>query len=145
VDYGRPDNEKDRRLLKLATTFDDRLKAQQEAKKALLAKFKPKPMVTASEPPADRELKRRQELEALRAQRQAEKEARARARAEAEEKARLEREAAEAAMRAEKKAQIKERRSLEKMTAAERRASKLAAYAQYKTAKAQGLIYDFDD
>jgi hypothetical protein len=78
------------------STFSDRQAASVAAKKALLEKFKPKPMVQA-EAPINHEAERLAKLEALRAERQAEKEARQRAREEAEraaEQARLEAEAA---------------------------------------------------
>jgi regulator of protease activity HflC (stomatin/prohibitin superfamily) len=78
------------------STFSDRQAASVAAKKALLEKFKPKPMVQA-EAPINHEAERLARLEALRAERQAEKEARQRAREEAEaaaEQARIEAEAA---------------------------------------------------
>lgn len=78
------------------STFSDRQAASVAAKKALLEKFKPKPMVQA-EAPINHEAERLAKLEALRAERQAEKEARQRAREEAEaaaEEARIEAEAA---------------------------------------------------
>ena len=78
------------------STFSDRQAASVAAKKALLEKFKPKPMIQA-EAPINHEAERLAKLEALRAERQAEKEARQRAREEAEaaaEQARIEAEAA---------------------------------------------------
>ena len=78
------------------STFSDRQAASVAAKKALLEKFKPKPMVQA-EAPINHEAERLAKLEALRAERQAEKEAKQRAREEAEraaEQARIEAEAA---------------------------------------------------
>lgn len=62
----------------------DRFATAAEAKKALLAKFKPKPTVTAPEGALGREARLAAEREALRAKRQAEKEAAERAKAEAE-------------------------------------------------------------
>ena len=74
------------------TGFADRISAQQEAKKAMLAKFKPKPAV--QDPDFDkREELRAAELEAVRA-----------ARAEAKEKARLEALAREEELMAAKRA-----------------------------------------
>jgi hypothetical protein len=52
--------------------FTDRLSAQAEAKKAMLAKFKPKPMVAAADFQT-REERRQAELAAVRAAREAEK------------------------------------------------------------------------
>jgi Tfp pilus assembly protein FimT len=82
------------------TTFSERQAASVAAKKALLEKFKPKPMVVA-ETPINHEAERLARLEAVRAQRQEEKEAKQRAREEAAaaaERARIE--AVEAAERA---------------------------------------------
>ncbi|HEX5005944.1 MAG TPA: DUF6481 family protein [Hyphomonadaceae bacterium] len=78
------------------STFSDRQAASVAAKRALLEKFKPKPMIQA-EAPINHEAERLAKLEAVRAQRQAEREARQRAREEAEraaEEARIEAEAA---------------------------------------------------
>lgn len=111
------------------STFSDRQAASLAAKKALLEKFKPKPMVVA-ETPIDHEAERRRRLEEVRAQRQAEKEARQRAREEAAaaaEQARLEAEAAaerarieaehmsDAQKRAERKARKKEIKEMAKL------------------------------
>jgi hypothetical protein len=83
-------------LKKLATTFNDRLEAAAEAKKAMLAKFKP--MAAAPDPDFDkREAEREAEREAIRAARAAEKQAKKESLAHAEE-ARL---AAEAKLREE--------------------------------------------
>ncbi len=104
------------------STFSDRQAASVAAKKALLEKFKPKPMVVA-EAPINHEAERLRRLEDVRAQRQAEKEAKQRAREEAAaaaEQARAEAEAAaerarleaehmsDAQKRAERKARKKE-------------------------------------
>jgi hypothetical protein len=70
-------------LKKLKTTFGDRLEAAAEAKKAMLAKFKPLPTVT--DPDFDkREAEREAEREAIRAARAAEKQAKKDAVAQAE-------------------------------------------------------------
>jgi hypothetical protein len=83
------------------TGFADRISAQQEAKKAMLAKFKAKP--TVQDPDFDkREEQRAAELEAVRA-----------ARAEAKEKARLEALARQEELMAAKRAERKERKALE--------------------------------
>jgi hypothetical protein len=82
------------------STFSERAAASAAAKQALLAKFKPKPAVTAPEP-IDHEAERRAKIEAVRQQRFEEKLAKQKAREEAaaaEEAARIE--AAAAAERA---------------------------------------------
>jgi Family of unknown function (DUF6481) len=78
------------------STFSERQAASVAAKKALLEKFKPKPMVQA-EAPINHEAERLRRLEAVRAQRLDEKEAKQRARedaAAAAEQARIDAEAA---------------------------------------------------
>jgi diaminopimelate decarboxylase len=83
------------------TGFADRISSQQEAKKAMLAKFKAKP--TVQDPDFDkREELRAAELEAVRA-----------ARAEAKEVARLEAIARQEAIMAVKRAERKERKIAE--------------------------------
>ncbi len=111
------------------STFNDRQAASLAAKKALLEKFKPKPMVQA-EAPIDHEADRLARLESIRTQRQDEKEARQRAREEAAiaaEQARLEEFAAaerarqeaehlsDAQKRAERKARKKEVKEMAKL------------------------------
>jgi hypothetical protein len=78
------------------STFSERQAASVAAKKALLEKFKPKPMVQA-EAPINHEAERLRRLEAVRAQRLDEKEAKQRAREEAAAAAEAARIAAEAA------------------------------------------------
>jgi hypothetical protein len=91
------------------TGFADRISSQQEAKKAMLAKFKAKP--TVQDPDFDkRDEQRAAELEAVRA-----------ARAEAKEVARLETLARQEEIAAVKRAERKERKTLE---AAEQRVRK---------------------
>jgi hypothetical protein len=110
------------------TGFTDRLTAQQEAKKALLARFKPKP--AAPDPEFDKlQAKRAAESVALRQQRDLEKAEIRRQKAEAE-AARLaaEREAQEA-IEAEKRAARKERKQL---TKEEQKAARDARYAARK-------------
>jgi hypothetical protein len=76
--------------------FDDRLKASAEAKKAMLAKFQPKPAV--QDPDFDkREAEREAEREAIRAARAAERDAKKQAAVDAEQ----ERKAAEQKVREE--------------------------------------------
>jgi Family of unknown function (DUF6481) len=106
------------------STFSDRQAASVAAKKALLEKFKPKPMVVA-EAPINHEAERLRRLEAVRAQRQEEKEAKQRAREEAAaaaEQARIE--AAEAAERA--------RLEAEHMSDAQKRAERKARKKEVK-------------
>jgi membrane protein involved in colicin uptake len=110
------------------TGFTDRLTAQQEAKKALLARFKPKP--AAPDPEFDKlQAKRAAEKEALRQQRELEKAEVRRGKAYAE-AARMaaEREAQEA-IEAEKRAARKERKQL---TKEEQKAARDARYAARK-------------
>jgi hypothetical protein len=115
------------------STFSERQAASVAAKKALLEKFKPKPMVQA-EAPIDHEALRRERAEALRLERLAEKEAKQRAREEAAaaaelarleaiaaaERAKLEAEhlsdAQKRAERKERKKQVKEAAKLKKET-----------------------------
>jgi hypothetical protein len=101
----------------LKTGFAERLTAAQEAKKALVAKLKPKPMVTA---PVfeSREQIRERELAAVRA-----------ARAEAKQAARLESLAREEAALEAKRGERKERKAL---TKAEQKARRDAKYAARK-------------
>lgn len=102
------------------STYSDRQAASAAAKKALLEKFKPKPMVQA-ESPIDHEAERRARAEALRAEREAEKLERQRIREEAAaaaEKARLE--AAAAAEQARLDAEL----SIDSQKRAERKARK---------------------
>ncbi len=104
------------------TSFNDRLKAAAEAKKAQLAKFKPKP---ANPDPNfhEREAIRQAELDAVRQRRLAEKEA-ARKAAEEAEAARVQ------ALLADEDAQLELKR-------AERKARKAAAKAEAR-AKREG-------
>jgi len=109
--------------------FNERLTTAAEAKKALLEKFKPKPMITAVEP-IDRTARLEAQREAIRQQRVAEKEAALIARAEAAETARRAAFAAEQAALEAKRAERKDRKSLQKMDAQQRRAERLAAYSK---------------
>jgi hypothetical protein len=102
----------------LKTGFADRLTAQAEAKKAMLAKFKPKPTVQA-EAFESREETRQRELEAVRA-----------ARAEAKEQARL---AAEAKRLSELEMKRGERKQRKATTKAEQRAAREAKAAARRT------------
>ncbi|HZK99468.1 MAG TPA: DUF6481 family protein [Caulobacteraceae bacterium] len=97
--------------------FEDRLSAAAEAKKALVAKLKPKPMVTAPGLPSREEL-REAELAVVRQKR-----------AEAKEVARLAAEAAEQATLEAKRGERKERKAL---TKAEQKARRDAKYAARK-------------
>jgi hypothetical protein len=103
--------------------------AAAEAKKAMLARFQPKP--TVIDPNfVDREARKAAELEAIRAARQAEKEASQAARAA---KAEADRQAAlldNLAILEAKKAERKERKQNMKQDAQQRRAERLALYAR---------------
>lgn len=98
----------------LKTGFADRLTAQAEAKKAMLAKFKPKPMVQA-ETFESREEIRQRELESVRA-----------ARAEAKEQAR---QTAESKRLADLEMKRGERKQRKATTKAEQRAAREAKAA----------------
>ncbi|HTI66721.1 MAG TPA: DUF6481 family protein [Caulobacteraceae bacterium] len=102
------------------TTFSDRITAANDAKKARLASFKPKPMVQAPTP-LDREAERAAEREAVR-----------QARAAAKEAARLEALARQEAELANKRSAIKERKAL---TAAEQKEKRDARYAARQARK----------
>lgn len=119
------------------STFSDRAAASAAAKQALLAKFKPKPAVTAPEP-IDHEAERKARVEALRQQRQEEKLARQKAREEAAaaaEAARLEAIAAaerakleaEHLTDAQKRAERKERKKAIKEAAKAKKESRASA------------------
>ena len=97
--------------------FSDRLQLQAEAKKAMLAKFQPKPMVNDPDL-VDRATRKEQEREAIRIARAEAKEAAAQAKLEAEQ-----------AQLDEKRRAIKERKAL---TAAEQKARRDARYAARK-------------
>ena len=113
------------------TGFSDRISTQQEAKKALLAKFKPKPTVT--DPEFDKLAeKRAAEKEAVRIEHEAAKAEERRIKQEREE-ARLAAERdSEEAIEAEKRANRKERKQL---TKEEQKAARDARYAARKSAK----------
>ena len=118
------------------STFSDRQAASLAAKKALLEKFKPKPMVQA-EAPIDHEAERRARMEAIRAQREAERLERQRAREEAEAKAEAERiAAAEAAERA----RIETEQNIDAIKRAERKARKKEIKEQAKLKKEQKSV-----
>lgn len=107
-------------------SFSDRQAASLAAKKALLEKFKPKPMIQA-ETLIDHEAERRARIEAVRIQREAERLERQRAREEAEARAEAERiAAAEAAERA--------RLEAEHLSDAQKRAERKARKKEVKEA-----------
>ena len=112
----------------LNTGFADRLKTASEAKKALLAKFQPKPTVTDPNF-AEREARRAAELDLVREQRAQAKAAARQAVLDAQEAARLEQEALEAANMDAKRGERKERKAL---TKAEAKAKRDARYAARK-------------
>jgi hypothetical protein len=110
------------------TGFSERLKAAAEAKKALLAKLRPKPTVMAAEAPS-RAGQKQAELERVRQERADAKAAKLQAAADAEEAARNTVEALEAAALDAKRGERKERKAL---TKAEAKAKRDARYAARK-------------
>ena len=112
---------------KLRTNFSDRQADAAEAKKALLAKFKPKPTVTA-EAPVDRAALKEAELERVRSERATEKERSRVAREEAAAIARATQAELEAAAMAAKRENRKERKQMEKATSQAKRAERFAAF-----------------
>ncbi len=109
--------------------FNDRLTAAADAKKAMLARFKPKPTVVA-ETFVDRAALREQEREAVRVARVEEKERLRTERAAAEEAARVALLHDEQAILEAKRNERKERKQLQKMDAQSRRAQRLSAYSR---------------
>jgi hypothetical protein len=110
------------------TGFTDRLTAQQEAKKALLSKFKPK--AAAPDPEFDKlAAKRAAEKEALREQHELAKAEQRRERAEKEAAQLAAKQAAQDEVEAEKRAARKERKALSKE---EQKAARDARYAARK-------------
>ena len=110
------------------TSLSDRLKAQAEAKKAILAKFKPKPTVT--DPLFEqREALRLAELERVREERAKAKAAAKQAAADAEEARRAADASVEAAVLEAKRSERKERKAL---TKAEQKAKRDQRYAARK-------------
>lgn len=109
------------------TGFADRISTANEAKKAMLAKFQPKPTVAATDL-GDREARRLAELEAVRVARVAERESARAARAAEEEAARQIAAAVEAEALEIKRNGRKERKQLERSEQQTRRAARLAAY-----------------
>ncbi len=102
------------------STFAERQALAAAAKKALLEKFKPKPTVQAEEL-IDHEAERRERVDAIRAQRDAERVERQRAREEADALAEAERIAAEAAA---EQARVDAELSVDAMKRADRKARK---------------------
>jgi len=113
------------------TGFADRLSTAAEAKKALLEKFKPKPMVTADNL-EDRETRRKAELEAVRAQRAEEKETARIARAIKAEETRKAKLAADLAAIEARRSAIKNRKALEKQDAQARKAARMEIYGRMR-------------
>lgn len=109
--------------------FNDRLTAAADAKKAMLARFKPKPTVVA-ETFVDRAALREQERDAVRTARVEEKERVKADRAAAEEAARIALLHDEQAILEAKRNERKERKQLQKMDAQSRRAQRLSAYSR---------------
>jgi len=113
------------------TGFADRLSTAAEAKKALLEKFKPKPMVTAGNL-EDRDARRQAELEAVRAQRAEEKESARIARAIKAEETRKAKLAADLAAIEARRSAIKNRKALEKQDAQARKAARMEVYGRMR-------------
>lgn len=120
---------------KLRTNFSDRQADAADAKKALLAKFKPRPTVTA-EAPIDRAAIRAAELEQVRVERAAERERARIAREEAAAAARQTAAEAEAAALALKRESRKERKAMEKATSQAKRAEKFAGFTGRRSSAA---------
>jgi hypothetical protein len=110
------------------TGFAERLSAAADAKRAMLAKFKPRPTVAASLP-IDRAALRKAELDRVRSERAALKTAKQQAIAQAAEAARLDEEELAAAALEAKRGERKERKAL---TKAEQKAKRDARYAARK-------------
>jgi hypothetical protein len=108
------------------TAFSDRLKNAAEAKKALLANFRPKPTVTSPDIVSRAEL-RAAELERVREARTLEKAAKKQAMADAAEAARQTEEAIEAAALDAKRGERKERKALSNAEAKAKRDARYAA------------------
>ncbi|WP_337188331.1 DUF6481 family protein [Phenylobacterium sp.] len=107
---------------KVLPGFSDRLAAQAEARKALLAKFKPKPAVQAAEGAFETTAqKKARELEEVRARRVAEKEAARLAKEQAEEERRKAIENDEELMLQLKREERKARKAAEKEAARAKR------------------------
>lgn len=117
--------------------FSSRLSAQAEAKKALLAKLKPKAAV-ADPNFVSREERKAAEREAIRVARAAEKQAADAAKAAKAEAARLARQADEEAALAQRRNDRKDRKQLEKMDAQARKAARMAAYSRVSSSIISG-------
>ena len=109
------------------TSFSDRQSAAAEARKAMLAKFKPKPTVTAPEGVVTRAEQREVELEQVREQRLLEREIAREARAKAEALKRAAEEEAAKLLQASKRESIKDRKARERAEALARRQAQFAA------------------
>lgn len=129
---------------RLKTGFADRATASLEAKKAMLAKFKPKPTVVAPETLAEREAERQAELERVRNERLAAKEAKRMAAIEAEQaRVRAEIEAQAAKLEMVRSAR-KERQSREKEEARLRRELRMQLYGKISANSAGGGNANYD-
>lgn len=111
------------------TSYSERLSTAAEAKKALLAKFQPKPTIVATDL-VDRAAERAKELEAVRLARLEQREASRLARVAAEEAARRNAFEIEQAALEAKRNERKGRKQLMKQDAQQRRADRLAAYSR---------------
>lgn len=113
---------------KNANSFADRQEAAMAAKKAMLEKFKPKPMVIDPDL-VDREKRLEAEREAVRRERLAEREERRKIAAEKAEAARIAAIMLEQASADAKKNERKERKALTKQEQRQRKEERLAHYA----------------
>jgi hypothetical protein len=113
---------------KNSNSFADRQEAAATAKKAMLEKFKPKPMVIDPDL-VSREQRLEAEREAVRLERQADREARRKAAAERAEAARIAAILLEQASADAKKNERKERKALTKAEQRQRKEDRLAHYA----------------
>ena len=109
--------------------FTDRLKTQQEAKKALLARFQPKPTVVADNL-VDRATRKAEALDAVRRTRLEEREKAKVDRAAAAEALRLSAVNAEQEVLEAKRAERKERKAMMRSDAQSKRAARLPVYAR---------------
>jgi hypothetical protein len=129
---------------RLKTGFADRAAASNEAKKAMLAKFKPKPMVAAPDTLADREAAKQAELERVRLERLAAKESKRIATIEAEQariRAEIEAEAAKLEL---VRSARKERQSKEKEESRLRRELRMQLYGKISANSAGGGNANYD-
>jgi len=120
------------------TGFADRLSTAAEAKKALLEKFKPKPMIVADQL-EDREARRQAELAEVRARRAEEKETARVERIARAEEARRARIASDMAALEAKRSATKNRKANEKADAQSRKAARMEIYGRMRSPQSESL------